>query len=174
MAATVTRDDLVSPDYQKTLKLNHAVHPGWGRYGRDSVNDVAAYADDLGATTILDFGCGTGTLAPALCGRDVREYDPGIDGKDALPEEADLVVATDVLEHIEPDRLDATLAFIRRLARRGAFFVIATTLAKEVLPDGRNAHLVVRPTQWWRERLTKAGFRVMREQRRKGYTVWCK
>ena len=36
---------------------------------------------------------------------EIKEYDPAIPGKDSLPEPADIVVCSDVLEHIEPNYL---------------------------------------------------------------------
>jgi len=170
----MNRDDLVSPAYRAILKAAHEQKPGWGKYGKDSAVIVAKFASRIGAATILDFGCGTGTLARALPGCDVREYDPGIPGKDGVPVAADLVVATDVMEHIEPDRLDATLRFIRQLARKGAFLIIATSLSRETLPDGRNAHLIVKAVPWWRNRMIQHGFLIDREEIRKGLYLWCR
>ena len=102
--------------------------------------------------SILDYGCGKGTLKKAL-GWEISEYDPCIPGKDTPPEPHDCVVCTDVLEHIEPEHLDAVLSDLKRLMRRSGFLVIATRPAKKTLPDGRNAHLIVKPPEWWRHKL---------------------
>jgi hypothetical protein len=85
----------------------------------------------------------------------VRNYDPGIPADSALPAPADLVVCTDVLEHIEPEHLDAVLAHIFRLAQRAVFLQIALFPAKKTLPDGRNAHLIVQPANWWLDKIGK-------------------
>jgi hypothetical protein len=102
----------------------------------------------------------------------VFEYDPGIPGKDHLPKPADLVVCTDVLEHIEPELLDGVLRHLYLLAGRGAYLVIATRLARELLPDGRNAHLIVQEPPWWLAKLKAQGWRKLRHEQRKGLCVW--
>lgn len=107
---------------------------------------------------VLDFGCGRGTLKHALEAAlgfvTVHEYDPGVRGKDTPPEyNYDYVVCTDVMEHVEEDRVDSTLQFIEWLTGAGAFFLIVFTPAKSSLPDGRNTHITIKPREWWEERL---------------------
>ena len=50
---------------------------------------------------------------------------------------------------VEPEHLDAVLADIHGLARKGAFLVVSTRRARATLPDGRNAHLIVMARGWW-------------------------
>lgn len=107
-----------------------------------------------GCGTVLDFGCGKGSLKARL-GEFVAEYDPAIPGKDSEPEPADLVVCTDVFEHVEPDYLEAFISRLASLSRKAAFVVIATRPAAKSLPDGRNAHLIVKGDGWWRRKLQK-------------------
>lgn len=174
MAAEVTADALASDYYREQLRTRYR-SPGWGASGASHAPEVAKFAGEIGARSVLDYGCGRGCLKPALPGHlSVSEYDPGIVAKADLPAPVDLVVATDVLEHIEPDKLDAVLRHTYLLATRGAFFTIALKLAREVLPDGRNAHLIVKPTQWWLDQLSRAGWRDSRWENRKGLWVWLK
>lgn len=174
--------DLISPRYRDAQKTLHAAPRGYGGRGDKWAGVVMQIALEHGATSILDYGCGQGTLAmrlKALAIRGIRiaEYDPAIPGKDGLPEFADLVNVTDVLEHIEPDRLDTVLAHIRMLARKVAWVVISTKDSNKVLDDGRNAHLIIQPSKWWRDRLKAAGFglhpppTVVRVQPEKEYCV---
>lgn len=140
---------MISDKYRKQL---HEVHASkkWGNSGASWAFEVVPYAEKLGAKTLIDFGCGTGSLKRAIANIDVIEYDPGIEGKDTLPyKPADMIVCTDVLEHIEPEFLDDTLKQIDSLYTKGAFLVIACNPAKETLPDGRNAHLIQEPPKWW-------------------------
>jgi hypothetical protein len=146
---------LLSETYRAQLR---ALHSGkWGDEGHTWATPVASYAATIGAPTILDYGCGKGTLAPALRERFflVTEYDPAIVGKDTPPSPADLVASTDVLEHIEPESLDEVLAHIASLARVGVFLVISCRRAVARLPDGRNAHLIVESPEWWRDKLAR-------------------
>ncbi len=64
------------------------------------------------------------------------EYDPAVAGKDLPPEPADLVVCTDVLEHIEPDCLDDVLSDLARLTKKVLLVNISTRPAVKVLADG--------------------------------------
>ncbi len=84
----------------------------------------------LCAQSVLDYGCGKGTLAEAVS-FEIREYDPAIAGKDENPLPADLVICTDALEHIEPEYLDAVLVHIASLTRMAAFFVVHTGRAQK-------------------------------------------
>lgn len=151
-------DDLASPEYREQLRAKHGEH--WGTTGHKFANEVRIFYDRLGATSLLDYGCGKGTLAKALAPLKVREYDPAIAGKDDLPKPASMVACTDVLEHIEPERLDAVMAHIYALAGKGAYFVISLRKAGQSLPDGRNAHLLVESSDWWIERIKAQGWTV--------------
>jgi FkbM family methyltransferase len=98
----------------------------------------------------LDYGCGKQTLAAALPDLRVIGYDPAVPGLDAPPQPADLVVCTDVLEHVEPELIDNVLDDLCRVAKKAAFVTVATRPAVKTLADGRNAHLTVQPLAWWR------------------------
>ena len=49
--------------------------------------------------------------------------------------------------------LDAVLEDLGRITKRVGFFTINTGPAFKTLPDGRNAHLIQKPTSWWLPRL---------------------
>lgn len=147
---------LITDDYKDQLRRLHEAKPNWGSTARRWSQPVIAFGRGLGAVTVLDYGSGTGALRPDLesAGFRVSEYDPGMPGLDASPENADLVACLDVLEHIEPDCLGDVLAHVGRLAFRGVFAVIALYPAGNILPDGRNAHLIVQSPEWWKDRIT--------------------
>lgn len=165
--------DLISPAYLAQQRAMHAAPRGYGGKGSKWADDVAALYAGAYAESLLDYGCGEGSLAKALrpLGIKAIEYDPAITGKDALPEPADIVVCTDVLEHIEPDRIDAVLAHLRSLTRKACFAVICLRPANKNLPDGRNAHILLRPVSWWRERIEAHGFMVG-EELRADHKLW--
>lgn len=153
---------LISPEYIAQQRWLHASPKGYGGRGDKWAPAVAEIAKLYGAANVLDYGCGQGTLKKALAGiapdLPVREYDPAIKGKSNPPKVADLVVCTDVIEHIEPDRLGVVIDHLFRMSAKALFVVIATRPSKKVLPDGRNAHLIIEPDGWWRERLTHPAF----------------
>ena len=146
--------DLISPSYRAiNIKLHEEA--SYGTSGRLHCKDVDEFAAWLGVKTILDYGCGKRFLGFYLMahGWKVENYDPGIPYLSKSPEPADLVTCTDVLEHIEPEHLDAVLDDIKRLARMAVYFAISTRESRRILPDGRNAHLIVQTERWWLEQL---------------------
>ncbi len=143
---------MISAKYRKQNEMLHAMNSGYGAGGHRWAGRVVDILNRIEGESILDYGCGKGTLAKAI--GSIREYDPAIEGKtEAAP--SDLVVCTDVLEHIEPALLDNVLQHLSSVTLKRLFFNIATCPAKKSLPDGRNAHLLVRPGFWWKDRLQK-------------------
>jgi hypothetical protein len=143
----------ITPEY---LELNRLLHAN-GEYGVSGTRwapHVLQIADMLGTRDILDYGCGQRTLEKSL-GFPIRNYDPAIAGLDAPPAPADVVVCTDVLEHIEPECIDEVLDDLKRLMLQGGIFVIANRPAKKFLPDGRNAHLIQQGRAWWLPRISR-------------------
>lgn len=145
---------LITPRY---LELNAELHRRMASYGTGG-HRWAGFVRDLAAGgSVLDYGCGKGTLKQALPEMDVREYDPAIPGKDAAPERADIVVCGDVMEHVEPEFTLHVLADLCRLATRAVFVVISCKPSKKKLADGRGAHIHVKPAAWWAAVLQEFG-----------------
>lgn len=102
---------------------------------------------------LLDYGCGhrlslRETLKPTRAIR-YQAYDPAVPEYSGEPEPSEMVVCIDVLEHIEPELLDNVLDHLESLTKRVLFATIATGPAGKNLPDGRNAHLIQKPSEWW-------------------------
>jgi|SRR5688572_4287337 len=156
--------ELYTAAYIDTQRHLHAQPKGYGGKGDKWARVVADLAMEFDAMSLLDYGCGQGRLMAAVqdlnCNLSCRDYDPAIPSKSAPPVFADLVTCTDVLEHIEPDKLGAVLTHLRQLARKAVFVVIATRPSSKVLPDGRNAHLILEDESWWRDRVTAVGFTI--------------
>lgn len=154
--------DLISPRYTELQRELHADPRGYGGRGRKWADVVEDLVKTFDAGSVLDYGCGQGSLGVVLRERGIncREYDPAIPGKHGTPSFADLVVATDVLEHVEPDRLPAVLTHLRALARKAVFVVVSLVETAKVLSDGRNAHLIVQPAEWWMQQVSHAGFGI--------------
>jgi hypothetical protein len=149
----------ITDDYAKLNRDLHESHPEYGTFSWRHAEKVLALRDETESVTVLDYGCGKGALREALRRPEwLREYDPAIPGKDARPEIADLVVCTDVLEHIEPHLLDNVLTHIVRCTAKAAFLLIATRPASKTLADGSNAHKIIENAAWWREKLEKYFF----------------
>lgn len=146
---------LISQRYLDQQRELHADPKGYGGKGAKWAETVADLLVRLNLRSVLDYGCGQGSLGRALrtMGHPVADYDPAIPDKAASPAPADLVVCTDVLEHVEPDCLDAVLDDIARCTRHAAFVVVSLVPAGKVLADGRNAHILLQPAEWWAARL---------------------
>jgi hypothetical protein len=143
---------LITPEYVELNKKLFNVNPEYGTSGVFWAKYVKALAEN--PRSILDYGCGRRTLEQAL-GYPIQNYDPAIPRYSESPDPADLVACTDVLEHIEPECLDAVLDDLKRVVRKTGFFVIATKPASKTLADGRNAHLIVKPMEWWLPKLSE-------------------
>lgn len=176
-AYAIGPDDLTSPAYREQLRLLHA-RETWGEHGATHAAQVVACAHQLGAGSLLDYGCGRATLGKAVHTLDkaikVQIYDPGVAHRDGPPKPSDLIVATDVLEHVEPERLSTVLRHIFLLAIKGAYFTISCEPARETLPDGRNAHLIVKPPEWWLEQIRTLPWTSVSFDTKKGVRVWLK
>jgi hypothetical protein len=147
---------VITDAYKRVLRDTREQGPTWGGSRRHAA-PVLSWLERLGLyrAELLDFGCGTGAfgaelerLAPGryiVCG-----YDPSVPGKDKVPPGPFAgVICTHVLEHVEPELLDATLAEICALARRLVYIEIPHGPAGRTLIDGRNAHLIQQPARWW-------------------------
>ena len=117
--------------------------------------------------SIVDFGCGKGALVKTL----KEEYpdikvigiDPGVmEFDDPLPK-VDLIISTDVLEHVEPDMIDETLKEIQSKSRY-VYHLISCAPAKLILPDGRNAHLIQESGEWWRDKFESLGYNIIKDE----------
>ncbi len=160
------RHSLISDAYIEEQRILHAAPEGYGGKGSKWADTVAWIAKAVDAGSILDYGCGRGSLGKKLAeqGLYVREYDPAIDGKNQRPDFADLVVCTDVLEHVEPKKLEAVMGHLQSLARKAIFLVIALDPANKTLSDGRNAHLILESRTWWEAQIAAQGWHVCTDE----------
>lgn len=154
---------MISERYLELLRKTRTAVPYWGAGGARHAPEVVRLLERAGITsgTILDYGSGVGTFANAitqLCGRryEVTNYDPTLPQWSKLePGPFDAVVCTHVLEHIEPELLTESLGEISARARSLAYIEVPFGPAKEVLADGRNAHINQQGLAFWLEALSK-------------------
>src|SRR5262249_33457682 len=150
------RTATISADYLALQKQLHQ-NPNYGVASIAYAPIVAQVIGRSGARSISDYGAGKQNLKKALNDGgvrafDYRPYDPAFPEYGA-PQSADLVCCIDVLEHIEPEYLDAVLRELAAITIKLGFFTIATGPAMKTLADGRNAHLIQKPSSWWLPRL---------------------
>lgn len=139
---------LITDEYKKLNEELHTTNKHYGTTGVKWADAVIDLTELLKSQDVLDYGCGKSTLANNLP-FDIKQYDPAIPKYAARPEPADILVCTDVLEHIEPECLDDVLNDLYMLTKRACFISIHIGPAKKTLPDGRNAHLIQENDIWW-------------------------
>jgi hypothetical protein len=139
-----------------------------GRFPGFSIRAYVSQITELvmasGARNLLDYGCGAGlqyteecyhvfwNIMPAL-------YDPAVPKFSRKPVgQFDGVINTDVLEHVPEDELDDVIADLAGYSRLWCFVSVCCRPAKpnKDLPGGINAHVTIKPPDWWREKLGKA------------------
>lgn len=161
---------LISPSYAELNRKLHETDPRYGASSEKWAPVISKLAERNNLGSILDYGSGKGDLERALhqhwAGAPVCEvvsYDPAFPDK-TFKKPCDLVVCTDVLEHVEPEYVSAVLDDIRDMTRSLAFVVVSTMAAEKVLEDGRNAHLSVHSAKWWTEQIWDR-FEIVRFER---------
>jgi acetolactate synthase regulatory subunit len=148
---------LISQDYADTLAYEHANTPGkWGHTAQMYAQTIVKHAGEL--TDWLDYGAGSGGLSNAIHSRypnkyNITEYEPSRPDSVSVP--MPYVACIDVLEHIEPDCLDAVLRDLLRVTQVRGYYTISCRLAAKILRDGQNAHLIVQPWRWWQKQLNQ-------------------
>lgn len=100
-----------------------------------------------------------------------QAYDPGVPEYAGDPTPSELVVCIDVLEHIEPECLDDVLDHLESLTQRILFATVHTGPAGKILPDGRNAHLIQKPVEWWLPKFTERFELIGLSSRGNGFEV---
>lgn len=140
--------ELISDEYRRLNQEMHETKPAYGISGREYLDEVVGLCKSMETKDVLDYGCGKSTLAMNLPFT-ISQYDPAIPRFSDLPEPADIVVCTDVLEHIEPELIGNVLDHLQALTKRMLFAVIHTEDSNKHLPDGRNAHILKETPRWW-------------------------
>jgi cyclopropane fatty-acyl-phospholipid synthase-like methyltransferase len=111
--------------------------------------------------TMLDYGCGKGkqyseeniheeyfrNIQPTM-------YDPAVEKFSETPKgKFDLVICTDVLEHIPEEDLDGFLKELYSKADTAVYLGICNVPADTFLSDGRNSHVTLKSFDWWVDKI---------------------
>jgi hypothetical protein len=151
-------------------QLNEALHQQNDQYGNRAdgagmagrLPEALRRMHELGlCNSVLDYGTGKGKLVQRLqaelpAGVKVQGYDPAMPAFATKPSEpVDILTCLDVLEHIEMESIDAVLRDIHALTRNFCYLVIDLQPAVKKLADGRNAHILLAPPEWWVTRIAQ-------------------
>jgi len=145
-----------SPEYQRLLRELHDRENSFG--GGKHVLTVAQVMKTLNVQSVSDYGAGKMRLEEALRKEfglqfSYFPYDPAFP-EYGSPMPADLVCCIEVLEHVELEMIDAVLKQLAEITMKWGFFTIHCSNSSKSLADGRNAHILQRPTPWWLARLS--------------------
>jgi hypothetical protein len=169
--------DTISDEYLKQQQELHK-NPNYGVASLEFSPLVAQLVKQANIQSISDYGAGKkrlleGLEANGVTPNDYYPFDPAFP-EYGEPKPADLVCCIDVLEHIEPIKLSVVLEELASITVGLGFFTIHMGPAGKVLPDGRNAHLIQKPTSWWLPRLCEH-FNVLELQHHQvfGKGFWC-
>lgn len=167
---------LITENYRAQQKVLHDdVKNPYGVVSAQYAPMVAKMIDQNGVSELLDYGAGSRlTLIKTISENrlvkrkfDYRPYEPAIEMYSKAPEPAEMVACIDVLEHIEPDLLENVLNDLKRVTKKIGLFTVSCVPAGKTLPDGRNAHLIQEPPEWWLPKITDR-FCLQTFQRQKG------
>lgn len=143
--------------YIEQYKILHEIKPNYGKTSIKFLNVLSRIIKKNNFQSILDYGCGKSILIDTLKKRlsiTTFKYDPAIHlYKDKPKQKFDLVICTDVLQHIPLDDLENVLKDIS-IYGDFIFFHIRTTFYKTILPNGDPANCTVFPKEWWEAKLS--------------------
>ena len=158
---------MISKEYKKMLQREHR-RASFGKRAKmpRHLFDFIIHCDPQ---TILDCGCGKGKLIETLkvqfSDKIITGYDPANAEFDYSIDDKvyDLIYSSDVLEHVEPEFIDQTLAYLSTKSKY-IYHLIALSPAKLILADGRNAHLIQETPEWWKQKFIDHGYTILKEE----------
>ena len=155
---------------EKQLSLNRSLHEANPAFGSRSAASGVAHRLPLAlfrmheiglCSSVLDYGTGKGLLTERLLSElprsiQVTGYDPAVERWAAKPNGPhDILTCLDVLEHVEISSIDATIREIESLTNLFCYVVVDLLPAVKRLADGRNAHVLLAPAEWWVSRFSQ-------------------
>ncbi len=147
---------MISEAYRQEQRKLHKDNPNYGVASVQFAPMVTKILNQSEVTELLDYGAGKMRLFQSIQPDHpvrLQAYDPGIEALSEAPTPMQMVTCIDVLEHIEPEHLETVLDDLQRLTLEIGFFTVHTGPANKILSDGRNAHLIQQPAEWWLPRI---------------------
>lgn len=144
-------------DYIKQYKLLYKRKKNYGKTSIKLYDMLEKIINDLNILSVLDYGCGKSKLLDLIKKNSkikIFKYDPAIKKYSTLTKnKTDLVICTDVLQHVPLYDLDRVL---KEIKSKGIYilFYIKCTNHKTKLPNGTYANCTVYDKKWWLEKLS--------------------
>jgi hypothetical protein len=145
---------LITENYRYLNAECHARKPKYGTGEKYDVESLLELCKTWETEDVLDYGCGKAKIATSgQIPFKMKLYDPAIPEYYMIPEPADIVMCTAVLEHIEPECLDDVIMDLRRVTKKLGIFTIDLEYDSTTLADGKNAHRSVHTEVEWIKKL---------------------
>lgn len=144
-------------DYIKQYELLYKIKKNYGKTSIKLYDMLKKIINDLNILSVLDYGCGKSKLLDLIKKNKkikIYRYDPAIKKYSKLTKnKTDLVICTDVLQHVPLYDLDRVL---KEIKSKGIYilFYIKCTNHKTKLPNGTYANCTVYDKKWWLEKLS--------------------
>lgn len=171
----MNRDEIL--DYYKE---KHAKDPGFSKGSAliKHIPKIAEYIQTFEYRSILDYGCGKALFwkQDKIFINSLFEwhgvhgtidlYDPAIPEYQILQNRRyDMVICTDVLEHVLEEDVPDTLDNILTRVRKMAYLNISTKPATKTFNNGSNVHVTIRDRLWWQKQIKQSEERTMEKTR---------
>jgi len=147
--------DYIASEYRRL----HAANKFSGACLQKHLPEIKALIGEYDCKSVLDYGCGKATSHKKAGLSNVMLYDPYYEPYSKKPTEDmlfDMVICTDVMEHVPEDEVGRTLHDLINYTNKVLFLAISTKPAKKTFANGENVHLTVKPEEWWESMLSTA------------------
>lgn len=154
--------------YDQAIELHRKLHEGdskiFGGYSLTKhLTALKLSVSSMGIETVCDYGCGKAYgwiidgYAELIGVKEVYLYDPCVQIYSELPSKNyDMIVCTDVLEHVPEESVQSVLSNIFGIATRFVYLSISTKAASKMLDANTNAHLCIQTRDWWIDKIEVA------------------
>jgi hypothetical protein len=146
---------LLTDEYKTIIEKYHKVNKLWGNGPRAYIPALGKFIYENKVVDLLDYGCGKAKNLQFIFDCVKESYDPGVPEYSNDPKVCEHLICMDVLEHIEPNCIGNVLNHINSKFTKKALLSISLLPARDVLPDGRNAHILIKPAEWWVKTLSE-------------------
>lgn len=154
--------EIYSPSWKETEQYKILYH----EMGKKPVSG-ARYTGILGQIlkskdikTVWDYGCGINHILITHVVKNfpnvnITGYDPVFKKNTKrfqnyiTDDSVDMIISTDCLEHLWEDELDICFGYWKKKNPKYIFVTTCNRLAHKNLPDGTNAHKIIKPVEWW-------------------------
>jgi|TARA_S200002703_G_C3796696_1_gene245956 hypothetical protein len=158
---------LISEEYKKKIQEKHQQHKKWGGAVIAKGPKIDFIAKISNSKSILDYGSGKNSFEKEIKSMydivpySIHNYEPGIEELSGDPPCCDMTICIDVMEHVEPECVDAVFKHIFNKTNKIVMFNISCVPAGGAFANGDNLHLTVRPPLWWLDKARKHGFEII-------------